>query len=138
FYGDGAVAMQTPSATYFLHHDPVGSTTELTDASGAVVASYNYDAFGNVTTTGNSAPANPVLFQGQYHDSDTGLYYMRPRYYDPSNGRFLSRDPLAQGVGAPAQSAFVFANNAPTVFTDPTGQSTVAAETFDGKSSAAA
>jgi RHS repeat-associated protein len=131
-YGDGPVAMQTPTATYFFHLDPIGSVNELTDSSGNIAAEYHYDAFGNVSTTGPTPPTNPLLFQGQYLDTDTGLYYMRARYYDPQSGRFLARDPQAQSVGVPSESAYVFASNRPTVLTDPTGRTTTTAVVFQG------
>ncbi|MDT4911147.1 MAG: hypothetical protein QOC66_275 [Pseudonocardiales bacterium] len=131
-YGDGPVAMQTPTTTYFFHLDPIGSVNELTNASGDIAAEYHYDAFGNVSTTGPTPPTNPLLFQGQYFDADTGLYYMRARYYDPQSGRFLARDPQAQAVGVPAESAYVFASNRPTVLTDPTGKTTTTAVVFQG------
>ncbi|MHA3703392.1 RHS repeat-associated core domain-containing protein [Jatrophihabitans sp. YIM 134969] len=130
--GDGPVAMQTPGATFFFHLDPVGSVDGLTDASGALVASYSYDGFGNVTTSGANPPANPLLFQGQYRDADTGLYYMRARWYDPRSGRFTQRDPLERQIGRPGESAYVFAANNPTVNTDPTGQTEVPAAVYGG------
>ena len=84
--------MQTPTATYFYHLDPQGSVSELSDATGNIVASYTYDGYGNVTTNGSFAAANPLLYKGQYLDSDTGLYNMRARQYDPTTGRFTQRD----------------------------------------------
>lgn len=123
-YGDGPVAMQTPTATYFYHLNPQGSVAELSDSSGAIVAAYTYDGYGNVKTSGSAPPANPLLFQGQYLDSATGLYNMRARNYDPATGRFTQRDPLATVVGSPAVSPYSFADDRPTLGTDPTGQTT--------------
>ena len=130
-YGDGPVAMQTPTATFFYHLAPDGSVAELTDGSGAIVASYHYDAFGTVTTDQSSPPANPLLFQGQYLDSDTGLYNMRAREYDATTGRFTQRDAVATPVGVPAVSPYVFVADRPTVLADPTGHSALSAvQTF--------
>ncbi len=100
-YGDGPVAMQTPTATYFYHLDPLGSVAEMSDSNGNIVAAYHYDGFGNVVTDGANPPANPLLFQGQYFDSGTGLYYMRARYYDPTVGRFIQRDPSPRRLATP-------------------------------------
>jgi RHS repeat-associated protein len=133
-YGDGPVAMQTPSATFFFHLDPVGSVTELSDAAGNVVAGYSYDGFGRVTTSGAGAPDNPLLFQGQYLDSDTGLYDMRARNYDPDTGQFTQREPVATPTGRPLVSPYAFVANRPTVSTDPTGQTPTTASVFLGKS----
>ncbi|HEX4161668.1 MAG TPA: DUF6531 domain-containing protein, partial [Acidimicrobiales bacterium] len=120
-YGDGPVAMQTPTATYFYHLDPQGSVSELSDGSGNIVASYTYDGYGNVTTAGTSAPANPLLYKGQYLDSRTGLYNLRARDYDPTTGRFTQRDTVPMAVGAPDISPYAFVDDRPTTFTDPTG-----------------
>ncbi len=117
----GPVAMQTPTETYYFHRDPLGTTNQLTDSSGAVVAAYSYDAFGAVSAVGPAAAVNDILFQGQQLDPATGLYNMRARNYDPNTGRFTQREPLATPVGAPLITPYAFVGNRPTVFTDPTG-----------------
>jgi trimeric autotransporter adhesin len=134
-YGDGLVAFQTPTATYFAHLDPQGSVAELSDSTGAIVAAYHYDGFGNVTTTGSNAPANPILFQGQFLDGDTGLYDMRARNYDPATGRFTQRDPVSTPPGAAVVSPYVFVADRPTVLTDPTGRTATATDVFWGHNS---
>ena len=117
----GPVAMQTPTETYYFHRDPLGTTNQLTDSSGAVVAAYSYGAFGAVSAIGPAATVNDVLFQGQQLDPVTGLYNMRARNYDPVSGRFTQREPLATPLAAPVTSPYAFVGNRPTVFTDPTG-----------------
>lgn len=63
--------------------------------------------------SGKASVANPIRFQGQYHDHETGLHYNRHRYYDPASGRFVSKDPigLAGGINvyqyAPSPIQFV-------------------------------
>ena len=104
--------MQTPGGTFFLHTDGQGDVTALSDGTGAVLETYLYDAFGNVTATQTgptAAPAEPLLFQGQLLDPTTGLYDMRARNYDPSTGRFTQRDPVAPLIGQPVFSPYVFA-----------------------------
>lgn len=67
----------------------------IADKNGTVVANYYYDALGNVTQiTGNTALAqtNPLRYRSYYYDSETGLYYVSSRYYDPEIGRFISPD----------------------------------------------
>jgi RHS repeat-associated protein len=138
-YGDGPVAMQTAgNKTYFYHLDPLGSVTEITGSTGAVVAAYHYDGFGNVTTSGANPPANPLLFQGQFLDSNTGLYYMRARNYDPTTGRFTQRDPVAAAPGTPYISPYAFAQDRPATLTDPTGQDISATTIFASHSTFAA
>jgi RHS repeat-associated protein len=60
---------------------------------------------------------NPFMFAGQYFDSDSGLYYLRARYYDPSTGQFLSRDPLVDLTREP----YGYVHDNPLNFTDPSG-----------------
>ncbi|MCU1602393.1 MAG: sle, partial [Frankiales bacterium] len=128
-YGEGPVAMQTPTATYFYHLDPQGSVMELTDSSGQLAAAYHYDGYGVVTAT-PGAPVNPLLFQSSYLDSDTGLYDMGARNYDPSLGRFTQRDPLERPVGISAVSSYAFVDDRPTVFSDPTGMYEASSNVF--------
>ena len=124
FYGEGPVAMQTPTNTFYFHLDPLGSTNQVTDQSGAVVAAFNYAAFGTVTEVGTAAGQIDLLFQAQQLDRATGLYNMRARNYDPASGRFTQRESLATPVGVPMVSAYSFVANRPTVYTDPAGLAT--------------
>ena len=57
----------------------------------AVVASYTYDAFGNLTSQIGESD-NPFLYCGEYYDAETQTYYLRARYYNPANGRFNAED----------------------------------------------
>jgi RHS repeat-associated protein len=77
--------------------DGLGSVRTLTDASGSATDSYTYDAFGSQIATSGSTP-NRYGFTGEQFDDDLGLYYLRARYYNQRNGRFLNRDiyPLNQ------------------------------------------
>ena len=89
----------------YYHADQLGSVRVLTNQSGAVAATYAYDAYGNQTaSTGNVA--NPLRYAGEYQDSESGFYYLRARYYDPATAQFLTRDPLV----AAAQQAYNCAN----------------------------
>jgi RHS repeat-associated protein len=91
-----------------------GSVTTLTDATGVSVGRVRYSAFGVAQSSGVTEPS--VSFTGHQFDAATGLFYARDRYYDPTLGRFLSQDPL------PAINPYVYASDAPTDLTDPTGQ----------------
>ncbi|MFN8528672.1 MAG: RHS repeat-associated core domain-containing protein [Anaerolineae bacterium] len=65
----------------------------MTDSSGSITDTFNFDAFGSLLGTHAGGTATNYLFAGQQYDGATGLAYsMRARYYDPSAGRFLSRD----------------------------------------------
>jgi len=85
--------MERGGESYFYHTDGLGSIAQITFSSKQVVASYTYDAFGNITSQSGSL-ANPYTFTGREYDQESGLYYYRARYYDPKIGRFLSTDPL--------------------------------------------
>ena len=72
--------------TSYYHFDGTGSTAQLTNASQSVTDSYTYDARGNPTTSAG-VTTNPFRFVGRYgyyFDIDSGTYYVRVRYYDPS------------------------------------------------------
>jgi RHS repeat-associated protein len=82
------------SAASYYGYDGHGDVRYLTDVTGKVTDTYDYDAFGNVVGS-TGATANVYRYQGEAFDSETGLYYLRARYYDPVAGRFLSVDPMA-------------------------------------------
>jgi len=103
----------------YLQHDQLGSTRLITDAAGNVTATYSYDSYGNTSThTGTGTTA--FLYAGQYEDSESGLYYLRARYYDPNSADFVTRDPLASITGSP----YSYALDSPLSFTDATGLAT--------------
>jgi RHS repeat-associated protein len=76
------------------HNDSLGTPQELTDENGEVVWSTRYDVYGRLEQLRAGAAVNHIRFQGQYSDSETGLYYNRYRYYDPDIGRYLTQDPI--------------------------------------------
>ncbi|CAJ4170854.1 rhsD protein [Burkholderia pseudomallei] len=84
------------SATqYVFHTAPNGAPVRLTDFSGAVVWEGRYGPWGNVNSVEMQAAFDqPLRFQGQYYDPESGLHYNRYRYYDPSIGQFLNPDPI--------------------------------------------
>jgi RHS repeat-associated protein len=95
------------------------------DATGKVTDTYDYDAFGNVVgSTGSTA--NVYRYQGEALDAETGLYYLRVRYYDPVVGRFLSVDPMTDEGEHP----YTYAGADPVNGHDPTGQQDVLEATF--------
>ena len=106
---------QSRSGLSFYQADGLGSITALADSAGTILASYTYDAFGNLTSASGSN-GNPYRYTGRDYDSETGLYYYRARYYEPSTGRFMNEDPVRSGMNF---FAYVH-NNAPN-FVDPFG-----------------
>jgi len=102
---------------------------QLTNASGAVTDSYEYDAFGNEISSTGSTP-NEMLYRGEQFDPDLGLYYLRARYYNPLTGRFVSRDPKEQcscegGSGSFSLNKYLYASTDPVDRIDPSGRADV-------------
>ncbi|OZY57991.1 hypothetical protein CJF39_18260 [Pseudomonas lundensis] len=84
--------------------DHLGTPQELTDHTGQIAWSAQYKAWGEVKEQRSEwaqrqGLKNPIRFQGQYHDHETGLHYNRYRYYDPRAGRFVSKDPISYAGG---------------------------------------
>jgi RHS repeat-associated protein len=100
----------------YHQHDQYGSTRLLTNAAGAIAATFSYDSYGKLTSH-TGTPDTPLRWNGQYQDTDTGLYYLRARYYDPTTAQFLTRDPLVDLTEQP----YGYANADPLNFSDPSG-----------------
>src|SRR5216684_4035843 len=109
--------MLRSSTTSYYHADGLGTITSLSSGSGSLAQTYTFDAFGKQTATSGSI-TNPFQYTGRESDSETGLYYYRARYYDPSVGRFLSEDPIGFRSGI---NFYPYASNSPVLFNDPTG-----------------
>ncbi|MDQ1720573.1 MAG: hypothetical protein QOI26_307, partial [Pseudonocardiales bacterium] len=108
--------VDSAGSTLYYQHDQYGSTRLLTTQTGTVAAAFSYDAYGNLTGHTGTADS-PLRWNGQYQDSDTGLYYLRARYYDPVTAQFLTRDPLATLT----QSPYGYAGGNPLNGSDPSG-----------------
>ena len=90
------------------------------------VATYEYDAWGNiVSSSGRLAEINPLRYRGYYYDSETGFYYLQSRYYDPVNRRFINADIYASTDSSDAVpcNMFVYCGNNPVSNTDESGDS---------------
>ncbi|PMZ18513.1 MULTISPECIES: RHS repeat domain-containing protein, partial [unclassified Pseudomonas] len=100
--------------------DHLGTPQELTDYSGEIVWSATYKAYGKLASLrhfGEEQLEQPLRFQGQYFDAESGLHYNRHRYYNPDIGRYLTPDPskLAGGL-----NGYQYTPN-PTGWVDPLG-----------------
>ncbi len=93
----------------------------LVDADGNVLASYEYDAFGNQTASTGTFD-NPYRYAGELYDSETSQYYLRSRYYDPGLGRFVSEDSYGGDPNSPLTlNRYTYGLNNPLVYVDPSG-----------------
>ena len=91
------------------------------------VATYEYDAWGNVSSSGRLAEINPLRYRGYYYDNETGFYYLQSRYYDPANRRFINADVYAStGQGFVGTNMFAYCVNNPVFLTDEDGNFAIA------------
>ncbi len=112
---------------YYYIYNLQGDVIALADAStGKLVVTYTYDAWGKLVkledTTANSVGTqNPFRYRGYYYDTETSLYYLQSRYYDPDTGRFISADgQLNEGVLG--YNMFAYCENNPVNRADSTGE----------------
>src|SRR5205823_15009940 len=90
-YGEDLLYILKADGPHYHHADSLGSTIAVTDSTGAVEQTMDYDSFGAIrTSTGTSGTTH--TFTGEENDA-SGLVYLRARFYDPVQGRFISRDP---------------------------------------------
>jgi RHS repeat-associated protein len=115
-----------------------GDVLELLDAAGNPFAAYRYDAWGNPQGTGSIstgvwsqatsltgaamasdiASRQPLRYAGYYYDSESGLYYLSARTYDPRTGQFLTKDPVKSDG---EESGYQYCAGDPVDYIDPTG-----------------
>lgn len=115
---DEPLSQLRSGVTSYYEADGLGSITSLTDSSGTIAATYNYDSFGTMLSSTGSI-INPFRYTARELDSETGLYYHRARYFDQGTGRFLSEDPLRFRISS---NFYPYVGNRPTVHVDPTGR----------------
>ena len=106
---------------YHYQLDHLGTPQELTDHRGQIVWSAHYRAYGNVHKLDKAEITNPLRFQGQYYDEESGLHYNRHRYYNPNTGRYLTPDPIKLAGGL---NSYQYVPN-PTGWVDPLGLSSI-------------
>jgi RHS repeat-associated protein len=114
---DGPLAMLRAGATSYYNTDGLGSVTSLSNTAGSVAQSYTFDSFGKQTASSGSL-TNPFQYAARELDTETGLYYMRARYFDPATGRFVSEDPLSFEEDS---NFYRYVRNDPTALSDPSG-----------------
>ncbi len=123
-YGVGRLSMSGGGSTYYYAYDRNSSVSDVMSSSGTPLWDYTFEPFGATraeTQLDPSAPANAMRFTGELRDA-SGFYYLRARTYDAELGRFLQLDPATSPQTEPGNSSYIYADDRPTVFVDPTGE----------------
>ncbi|MED2803100.1 RHS repeat-associated core domain-containing protein [Bacillus thuringiensis] len=118
------LAMKSKGQTLYYHYNPRGDVVAMTDQNREVVATYEYDAWGNVlkSDTKGIAADNPFGYAGYMYDKEVGMYYLIARYYNPDHGVFLSVDPDPGDEDDPVtMNGYTYGDNNPVMMVDPDG-----------------
>jgi len=116
--------------TFYFEKNLQGDIIAVYNENGVKIVSYNYDAWGNHTYTWHNtagsnilAAYNPFRYRGYYYDTDTQLYYLQSRYYNPQWGRFLNADGYINANGdLIGFNMYAYCSNNPVMYTDPIGE----------------
>ena len=128
----GPASVTYNGVKYFYLKNAQGDVTGLVNASGTQVVSYTYDPWGApMSTSGTMAStlgaANPLRYRGYVYDTETGLYYLSSRYYNPAWGRFINADTAAVVAASPNKAnwdknLFAYCDNNPISRKDDGGE----------------
>ena len=119
FYYDGTL--------YYYITNLQGDVIRIIDTAGATLCTYTYDAWGRLlnSSTNQIFKANPIRYRGYYYDTETGLYYLGSRYYDPAVKRFINADGATLAVtnsgGLTDKNYFAYCDNNPVSRSDDSG-----------------
>ena len=120
---------------YYAKKDAQGNISALLDGNGAVVVKYVYTAYGEckvlnangaeITDMTHIGNVNPFRYRSYYYDVNTGLYYLKSRFYDPETGRFLNADAIRylKPNNVNGLNLYAYCRNNPIMFCDPNGNS---------------
>ena len=130
--GDGQLsAISYKGSDYYYIRDNLRAITRLVDANGAAVVNYRYDNWGRMLDiTGSMAESlgkdNPYRYKGYCYDEETGMYYLKSRYYAPEICRFISADDISAMLDSPMslwdKNLYVYCDNDPVNKKDDDGE----------------
>ena len=145
YYYDGGTLTRMEVSSYMLQFDPMADTVTMNgtlyyyvrnlqgdvnlilNTDNEIVVWYEYDAWGNIVQTGGTLVdtlgiLNPLRYRGYVYDTETGLYYLQTRYYNPEWGRFINADGyVSTGQGILGNNMFAYCLNNPVLLYDPSG-----------------
>jgi RHS repeat-associated protein len=120
-FGTNLICRITGGEKYYYHYNAHGDVIAVTDETGALAATYEYDAWGNITAETGDID-NPFRYAGYVYDEETKLYYLNARYYDPLTGRFLTEDTyLGERTDPLSLNLYAYVLGNPLRYFDPTG-----------------
>ncbi|AEG61159.1 YD repeat protein [Desulforamulus ruminis DSM 2154] len=106
---------------YYYLYNGHGDVSQIIDSDGNIVNEYRYDEWGNILSQTEQVK-NPFKYAGEIYDAETGLYYLRARYYDPSIGRFINKDSYEGDIVNPLTfNLYAYCANNPLLYIDPSG-----------------
>ena len=116
------------NSVYYYITSLQGDVLQIINEDVEIVATYDYDAWGNVVSVGGTmantlGALNPLRYRSYIYDQETELYYLQSRYYNPEIGRFINADALVStGQGLLGNNMFAYCRNNPVIFIDPSGE----------------
>jgi RHS repeat-associated protein len=110
-------------ALFYYHHDTQGSPVDVAGSTGTLHQRWAYDPFGSRTlnTVTSGAPASTPSYTGARYETTTGNLDLHARQYTTTTGRFNRPDPATRSLTTPYVSTYAYADNQPTLLTDPSG-----------------
>lgn len=132
-FGAGPVSVTRGSEELYYIVDGTGSIRALADASGNVTDRYDYTAFGESSRIDGTHDST-FMFAGEQRDPESGLYFLRSRYYSPAIGRFIQRDHYSGSDDNPqTRNRYAYALNDPVNRLDPSGRASEPGAAAAGK-----
>jgi RHS repeat-associated protein len=134
------VSISDGSNRYYYVLNQQGDVIGLLNSNAEMIVMYVYDAWGRILASADLTASgigtnNPLRYRGYVYDTETGLYYLQSRYYNPTWGRFINADdPGYMGVdGTPSSyNLFAYCGNNPVMGCDPTGRFVITAAMITG------
>lgn len=124
-----AFGIEIGGKEYFYVKNAQNDVVRIVDSANETVVSYQYDSWGKLLSCEDTSEndivsfINPYTYRGYYYDSDTEMYFLKSRYYNPELHRFINADGYVQtGQGVLSLNTFAYCVNNPIIFADETGQ----------------